>query len=90
MLFPPPGGQDLPVKRFGYLLSLATMIIANVGIVKEWPSTPIWFLLTMYLLLGSMWMPNLIRPFYKWFGHYIVKPEKEPVSKSPEDLFNKN
>ncbi|HED11843.1 MAG TPA: hypothetical protein ENJ10_14230 [Caldithrix abyssi] len=90
MLFPRPEEKDLAVKRFGYLLSLAAMVIANVGIVNEWPSTPIWFLVTMYLLLGSMWMPQLIRPFYRWFGHYIVKPDDISDKKPPDDLFNRN
>ncbi len=91
MLFPQPGGGgDLAVRRFGYLLSLIAMIIANIGIVNEWPGTPLWFLLTMYLLLGSVWIPRLIRPFYNWFGHYIVKPDEQSEKKPPDDLFHEN
>ncbi len=89
MLLPPSDDKDLAVKRFGYLLSLAFMFLANVGIVNEWPSTPLWFLVTMYLLLGSLWIPGLIRPLYNWFGRYIIKPDASDKEPS-DDIFSQN
>ncbi|RMH62905.1 MAG: hypothetical protein D6677_08685 [Calditrichaeota bacterium] len=66
------------VRRFGYLLSFILIIIANIGLINEWAATPILFLITMYFLTGSMWASALIRPFYRWIGQHIIKPDPPP------------
>lgn len=74
-------GKDLPVKRFGYLLSALLVVLSNIGLVEAWPATPWLFLITMYFLTGSLWIPALIRPFYKLIGRHIIKPLKEEQDK---------
>ncbi len=66
--------QNLPVKRFGYILSAVFLVLSNVAYVLDWQATPYLFLFTLYLLTGSLWIPALIRPFYRWFGKYLIKP----------------
>ena len=65
--------QNQPVKRFGYLLSAIFLILANLSLIFKWPATPWLFIITMYLLTGSLWIPLLIKPLYIIFGKYVVK-----------------
>ncbi len=53
-----------PIKRVGYILSLFFIVISNVGLVLNWWFTGWLYLLTMYFLTGSLWIPKLIYPFY--------------------------
>jgi len=76
--------KDLPVKRFGYILSALFVIASNVSLYNNWMLTPWLFLVTMYLLTGSLWAPALIRPFYKLFGKYLV-PAAEEHEKADDD-----
>ncbi len=80
--------KNIHIKRFGYLLSALLIIITSIGVISNWSAVPWLFLVTMYFLTGSLWIPVLIKPFYKLFGKYIVKPEKENVEK--EEYFNEN
>lgn len=66
--------ENLPIKRFGYLISAIFLIFSVISLIKNWSITPLLFLLTMYLLTGSLWIPSLIKPFYNIFGKYIVRP----------------
>ena len=52
------------IKQTGYLISAVGIIASNVGLVKNWPFTPLLVLITMYFLAGSLWFPILIKPFY--------------------------
>ena len=80
---------NIHIKRFGYLLSAVFMILTSIGLLTEWAATPWLFLFTMYLLTGCLWMPVLIKPFYRLFGKYIVKPEENNPNKE-ESPFNRN
>jgi len=55
------------IKQTGYLISAVGIIISNIGLVKNWPYTPLIVLITMYFLAGSLWFPVLIKPFYILF-----------------------
>ena len=80
---------NISVKRFGYLLSAVFLVGANISLINEWPVTPWLFLILLYLLTGSLWIPSLIKPFYMLFGKYIIKPEKE-IDEKLDTSFNKN
>ena len=41
---------------------------------------PLLFVAAMYFIGGSLWAPALIKPFYDWFGHFLVPPVKEPLT----------
>ena len=81
--------ENLPVKRFGYLLSGILVIITVVSMMLKWAITPLIFLITMYFLTGALWIPLLIKPFYRLFGKYLVKPE-EGEEKPTDTFFNPN
>ncbi len=36
---------------------------------------PLLFIAAMYFIGGSLWVPALIKPFYKWFGRFLVPAE---------------
>ena len=78
--------KDIPVKRFGYILSALFVIASNVSLYNNCMLTPWLFLVTMYLLTGSLWAPVLIRPFYKLFGKYLVPAAEEETK--PDDNSN--
>ena len=77
--------DNLPVKRFGYLLSLILIIGTVIAMMLKWIVTPYLFLITMYFLTGALWIPALIRPFYRLFGKNIVK--QDPNEDKPTDTF---
>ena len=56
--------ENMPIKRFGYLLSAAFIIISTISMANNWIVTPWLFIITMYFLTGSLWIPVLIKPFY--------------------------
>lgn len=82
--------ENLPVKRFGYLVSAIFLVLANIGLISQWKSTPWLFLITMYFLTGSLWIPLLVRPFYKLIGRYIVKPSENKREESDTSKFSNN
>ncbi len=82
--------ENQPVKRFGYLFSAIFLVLANIGLISNWGSTPLLFLVTMYLLTGSLWIPGLVRPLYKLFGKYIVKPVENDEKKADDSTFSAN
>ena len=75
--------KDLNIKRFGYVVSAFLLFFSNVALIKNWPVTPYLFLVTMYFLTGSLWMPVLVKPFYTLFsfswekGRQVDKKKKE-------------
>ena len=82
--------ENLPVKRFGYLVSAILLVLANISLISGWGVTPILFLLTMYFLTGSLWIPILVRPFYILIGKYIVKPTENTRDEANSSKFSKN
>ena len=68
--------ENRPVKRFGYVLSLIFVLLSNAGLVLNWWFTGWLYLLSIYFLTGSLWIPQMIKPFYyifEWFKKYIKK-----------------
>jgi hypothetical protein len=82
--------ENIPVKRFGYLLSAILLVLANIGLISNWAVTPFLFLATMYFLTGSLWVPGLVRPFYNLFGKYIVKPSENTREEKDSSKFSEN
>jgi len=80
--------ENLPVKRFGYLISALFLVTAVIGMINMWSVTPLLFLITLYLLTGSLWIPALVRPLYRLFGKYIVKPDED--DQDSDTFFNAN
>ncbi len=77
--------ENRSIKRFGYVLSLIFIVISNVGMALEWWFSGWLYLLTMYFLTGSLWMPILIAPFYRLFklaNNLLQKPHKKSIKKS--------
>ena len=73
--------ENIHIRRFGYLISAVFLIITGISGMARWPATPWLFLVTMYLLTGSLWIPALIKPFYRLFGKYIIKQEEQSADK---------
>ena len=83
--------DNLSTKRFGYVVSSLLLIISNISLIANWAITPILFLITMYFLTAALWIPSLIRPFYKMFEKYLDKRSgKEDDSNKSGDYFLKN
>ncbi|KAA3611232.1 MAG: hypothetical protein D8M58_14770 [Calditrichaeota bacterium] len=82
--------ETAKIKQFGYVVSAVLLIISNIGLINEWPYTPIFFILMMYFLTGSLWGPGLIRIFYNIFGKHFFKNENEGENKPGSDHFSKN
>ncbi len=61
-----------PVKRFGYLISSVFLLLTVLAMLAHSVAVVWLFLITMYLLTGSLWLPLLIRPLYRLFGKYLV------------------
>jgi len=83
--------ENLAIKRFGYLLSAMFLVASVVAMMAESISFPWLFLITMYLLSGSLWMPKLIRPVYHLFGKYLplTDPDRDASqSNETHDLTN--
>ena len=74
-----------PIKRFGYLIS-SVFLLLTVGAMLAQSAAVVWlFLITMYLLSGSLWAPLLIRPLYHLFGKYLVPAEQPEAKEKPND-----
>jgi hypothetical protein len=56
--------ENMPIKRVGYLISALCVVISTISMLNNWIITPWLFLITMYFLTGSLWIPVLIKPFY--------------------------
>ncbi len=79
------------IQRFGYIISALFMLATGVGVLLRWVYSPLVFLLTMYLLTGSLWAPQLIRPLYDRFGRKWIPPGLGDEKKSVDDsLFHDN
>lgn len=63
--------ENIAVKRFGYLFSALFLCASVVAMVAESACFPWLFLVTMYFLSASLWLPVLIRPLYSLFGKYL-------------------
>ena len=81
---------NIRVKRFGYVISALLIILSNIGLVEKWSATPILFLITMYFLTGSLWVPKLVAPFYKWFKLLINYNDNKDDDAAGKNFFNKN
>ena len=62
-----PTQENRAVKHFGYILSALFLSATGIASLGHSSLTPWLFLITMYLLTGSLWLPVLIKPFYKGF-----------------------
>lgn len=80
--------KNLSVKHFGYVVSAILVIVSTVSMMNNWIVTPWLFLITMYFLTGSLWIPVLIRPFYLlWSKLRIVKKQSK---KEDNSFFSSN
>jgi len=81
--------EDVPVRRFGYVISAIILVVSVVALVKNWPSLPLLVLAMMYFLTGALWIPVLVKPFFLLLGPYKkwFDPEKNLADK---DYFGKN
>lgn len=79
--------ENLPVKQFGYVISAILVIISTISMMNKWLATPWLFLITMYFLTGSLWIPILIKPFYVLFYKFGIIKKK---SKKDNSYFNSN
>lgn len=76
--------ENLPIKRFGYIVSALLIIVSTISMMNNWIVTPWLFLLTMYFLTGSLWIPALIKPIYM----LVIKLRgKDEHSKKDNDTF---
>ncbi len=80
------------VQRFGYIISGILMLISGIGVLVKWVWSPLVFLVTMYVLTGSLWAPQLIRPLYDRFGQKIVPRDLDEEKPKPpgDDFFHEN
>ena len=80
--------ENMPIKRFGYLVSAACIIISTISMVNNWNATPWLVIITMYFLTGSLWIPVIIKPFYL----LVMKMGKKEgnVKKDNNTTFNPN
>ncbi|MEJ2544917.1 MAG: hypothetical protein P8Y99_12695 [Calditrichaceae bacterium] len=75
--------KNLPVKYFGYVISAILIVISTISMMNNWTATPWLFLITMYFLTGSLWIPVLIKPFYLlWCKLGIFKKESKKENDS--------
>jgi hypothetical protein len=81
--------ENLPIKRFGYLISALLIIISTISMAMNWAATPWLFLITMYFLTGSLWVLILIKPFYLLFAKIFLKKDTGEFDKI-SDKDNKN
>ncbi|MBN2425503.1 MAG: hypothetical protein JXR46_00360 [Calditrichaceae bacterium] len=78
------------IKQFGYLLSALLIVLTVISQYKQWPATPWLYLLTLYFLTGSLWIPVLIKPFYLLFTKFIVKTKRDSGQAETLKKINKN
>lgn len=71
---------NMPVKRFGYVLSAIFLGFTVALMMIESPFSALLFLILMYILTGALWMPALIKPLYNLFGRKLfpAQPGEEP------------
>lgn len=81
--------ENLPVKRFGYLISAVLIIIVLISMMNNWMATPWLFLAAMYFLTGSLWIPVLIKPFYLLIVKLFMKNNGNKTDKGAKD-FDRN
>ena len=74
-----PTEENIPVKRFGYLFSAFFLVLTAMAMLIKSTLLPLLFVAAMYFIGGSLWIPALIKPFYNWFGHFLVPSAKEPL-----------
>lgn len=74
--------ENVSVKRFGYLFSVFFLILTAIAMLIKSILLPFLFIAAMYFIGGSLWVPALIKPFYNWFGHFLVPPVQEPLKPS--------
>ena len=82
--------EQLNIKRFGYVISAILIIISNISLINRWPLTPVFFLITMYFLTAALWIPSIIKPFYKIFEKFFLKNTDDSDSSNSKDIFSKN
>jgi len=80
--------KNLPIKQFGYAISAILIIVSTISMMKNWIVTPWLFLVTMYFLTGSLWIPVLIKPFYLLVCKMGLVKKKS--SKKDDSYFNSN
>ena len=68
-----PDNTNRDLKYFGYILSTLFLIFTGIALVGHSSLTPWLFLITMYLLTGSLWISGMIRPLYKWYRRITGK-----------------
>ncbi len=72
--------ENVSVKRFGYLFSAFFLILTAAAMLIKSTLLPLVFIAAMYFIGGSLWVPALIKPFYKWFGRFLVPAAKKTVT----------
>ena len=77
-----PTEENISVKRFGYLFSVFFLILTAIAMLVKSILLPFFFIAAMYFIGGSLWIPALIKPFYIWFGHFLVPAVQEPLKPS--------
>jgi hypothetical protein len=83
--------EILNIKRFGYIISALLIIVSNISLIDQWPVAPLLFLITMYFLTGALWIPGLIKPFYKLFvKNQGEDSDEDGDGKNPQDFFKEN
>jgi len=80
------------IQRFVYVISAVFMLATGATVLMRWVYSPLLFLLTMYLLTGSLWAPQLIRPLYDRFGRKWIPPglDKKPDDPQDDNFFSDN
>ena len=76
--------QNIQLKQFGYILSAIFLILTVVAMVLDSRLLPWLFIITLYILSGSMWMPVLIKPFYSLIGKYMFWKSVKQVGEAEQ------
>ncbi len=77
--------ENRPVKRFGYVVSLIFIVLSNVGLVLNWWITGWLYLITMFFLTGSLWVPQMLNPIYKLYLKLTGVKGTEKKETKPEE-----
>jgi len=85
-----PKTEILKIKQFGYVISAVLLVLSNIALINESPSTPFIFIVTMYFLTASLWAPRLIKVFYTSFGKYLFKNNNNQNKQTDTDHFSRN
>lgn len=78
------------IRQFGYIISAILIILTVFSQYMQWTTTPWFYLLALYFLTGSLWIPVLIKPFYLIFGKYLIKVSKKNDSLKTGYKLDKN